>query len=72
MGKSPVITTESGRVIAESGAIVDYLIKEYSKDGAAKPTNEDGRLDDSFWSHFAEGSLMPSLVMKLIFGIIPT
>lgn len=71
LGKSPVITTESGRVIAESGAIVDYLINEYAKDGAFRPTNGEGKLDDTFWSHFAEGSLMPALVMKLIFSIIP-
>ncbi|CAO1621819.1 unnamed protein product [Parajaminaea phylloscopi] len=70
LGKSPVITTEDGRVIAESGAIVEYLIAKYGN-GKFQPTTADGQLDNSFWSHFAEGSLMPALVMKLLFTIIP-
>ncbi|CAO1619426.1 unnamed protein product [Sympodiomycopsis kandeliae] len=71
LGKSPVITTEEGKVIAESGAIVEYIIRRYGN-GRCKPTSEDDTIDDSFWSHFAEGSLMPPLVMKLIFGIVPS
>lgn len=70
LGKSPVITTEEGRVIAESGAIVEYLIERYGN-GGFRPQSPDGKLDDTFWSHFAEGSLMPALVMKLVFTIIP-
>ncbi|KAL9936923.1 hypothetical protein V8E36_004158 [Tilletia maclaganii] len=68
IGKAPVIE-DDGKVIAESGAIVEYLIKKYGN-GKFVPSAE-RQLDDSFWSHFAEGSLMPTLVMKLIFSIIP-
>ncbi|KAK0564666.1 hypothetical protein OC844_001603 [Tilletia horrida] len=69
LGKAPVIE-DDGKVIAESGAIVEYLIKKYG-DGKFVPANADRQLDDIHWSHFAEGSLMPTLVMKLIFSIIP-
>ncbi|PWN51652.1 thioredoxin-like protein [Violaceomyces palustris] len=73
LGKSPVITDDNrqGKVIAESGAIVEYLVRNYGQGKAVVKDQE--RLDeDVFFSHFAEGSLMPALVLKLIFGIIPT
>lgn len=69
LGKSPVIT-DNGKVIAESGVIVDYLIKKYGN-GKFLPKDEGKAYDDNYWSHFAEGSLMPALVLKLIFQIIP-
>ncbi|KAE8211402.1 hypothetical protein CF319_g5740 [Tilletia indica] len=68
VGKAPVIE-DDGKAIAESGAIVEYLIKKYGN-GKFVPQPE-RQLDDSFWSHFAEGSLMPTLVMKLVFTLIP-
>lgn len=70
LGKSPVITTEDGRVIAESGAIVEYLIAKYGN-GKFKAVGVDNQLDETFWTHFAEGSFMPALVLKLIFSIVP-
>ena len=66
LGKSPVIT--DGEVtVAESGAIVEYLIDQYGR-GRLKPlpgTRE--RLRYTYWLHYAEGSLMPPLLMKLVF-----
>ncbi|KZE35167.1 glutathione S-transferase family protein [Crenobacter luteus] len=66
LGKSPVIV-DDGRVVAESGAIVDYLVERYGN-GRLQPQDEDGRLRYRYWLHYAEGSLMPSLVMSLVFA----
>ena len=67
LGKSPVITDEN-RVIAESGAILEYLAERYDAENRLKLNDEDERLQSRYWLHYAEGSLMPLLVMKLIFG----
>lgn len=74
LGKSPVITDSenNNRVIAESGAIVDYLIRRYGAPSKkAVPTSEDALIDDTYWSHFAEGTLMPTFVFKLILSVVP-
>jgi glutathione S-transferase len=69
LGKSPVIS--DGEVtLAESGAIIEYLAGKY---GAGKLVPADGtpeRLRYSYWMHFAEGSMMPPLLLKLIFDRI--
>lgn len=67
LGKSPVITDEN-RVIAESGAILEYLAERYDAENRLKLNDEDERLQCRYWLHYAEGSLMPLLVMKLIFS----
>ncbi|MBN7123302.1 glutathione S-transferase [Erwinia billingiae] len=67
LGKSPVITDEN-RVIAESGAILEYLAERYDAENRLKLNDEDERLQSRYWLHYAEGSLMPLLVMKLIFS----
>ncbi|EIN08792.1 thioredoxin-like protein [Punctularia strigosozonata HHB-11173 SS5] len=69
LGKSPVIT-DGDLTIAESGAIVEYIIGKYGRGRADPP--EAGKLENLYWLHYAEGSLMPILVQKLIFGIIPS
>ena len=69
LGKSPVIT-DGDLTIAESGAIVEYLVDRYGK-GALIPTpGTPERLRYSYWMHFAEGTAMPYLVMKLVFNRI--
>lgn len=70
LGKSPVIT-EDGRTVAESGAIVEYLIERHGG-GRLKPaTDSPDWLDYIYWLHYAEGSLMPLMVMELVFLRIP-
>ncbi|TPG12101.1 glutathione S-transferase family protein [Sphingomonas oligophenolica] len=72
LGKSPVIedSGSDGRVIAETGAIVEYLVdKADGKLGA--PANRDAALRYRFWLHYAEGSMMPPLLLKLVLGRIP-
>ena len=71
LGKSPVIEdTDDGRVIAETGAIVEYLVDK--ADGKlGPPANRDAALRYRFWLHYAEGSLMPPLLLLLVLGRIP-
>lgn len=66
LGKSPVIEVD-GAVLAESGAIFEYLLNKYDLDFALHPKNDDEIYKDYlFWLHFAEGSLMWPLVIRLL------
>jgi glutathione S-transferase len=66
LGKSPVI--DDGRVVAETGAIVDYVVSRYGDGRLIPAAGTDAHLAYVYWLHFAEGSAMPPLVMKLIFN----
>ncbi|MFG6467099.1 glutathione S-transferase family protein [Roseateles sp. BYS87W] len=68
LGKSPVIT-EGPLTVAESGAILEYLVDRHGG-GRLKPTAEQDLLHYRYFLHFAEGSAMPPLVMKLVFNKI--
>jgi glutathione S-transferase len=69
LGKSPVIS--DGDVhLAESGAIVEYLAGKYGKDRLIPAEGTPERLRYTYWMHFAEGSMMPPLLLKLIFDRI--
>ncbi|KAA0077898.1 glutathione S-transferase [Tardiphaga sp. P9-11] len=70
LGKSPVIT-DNGNTIAESGAIVEYLVKTYGNGRLVPPDNTPERLRFTYWLHYAEGSAMPPLLLKLIFMMLP-
>jgi glutathione S-transferase len=70
LGKSPVIT-ENGNVVAESGAIVEYLIETYGDGRLIPPPKTPERLRYTYWLHYAEGSAMPLLLLKLLFNIMP-
>jgi glutathione S-transferase len=61
LGKSPVIT-DNGKTLAESGAILEYLVETYGKGRLAATDHERYR----YYMHYAEGSLMPLLLMRLI------
>ncbi len=66
LGKSPVIT--DGEVtVAESGAIVEYLVELHGKGKLVPAAGTPERLRYTYWLHFAEGSAMPPLLMKLVF-----
>ena len=69
LGKSPVIT-DGPYTIAESGAIVEYLVGSYDQGRLCPPTGTAARLKYSYWLHYAEGSAMPPLVMKLVFQLM--
>jgi glutathione S-transferase len=69
LGKSPVIT-DGGKTIAESGAIVEYVIDTYGK-GKMKPkagTDDYWRYVE--WMHYAEGSAMLPLLLALYAGLL--
>jgi glutathione S-transferase len=66
-GKSPVITDEK-LTLAESGAIVEYLVERYGNGRLAPEVGSRDRLRYTYWLHYAEGSAMPPLVMQLIFN----
>ena len=70
LGKSPVIT-EGAKTLAETGLIVDYLIETYGDGRLAPPRGTDDHLRYRYWLHYAEGSAMPPLLMKLIFSAMP-
>ncbi len=67
LGKSPVLD-DNGLIIAESGAILEYLEEYYDPTHQLQPQDKEQKLKYRFWLHYAEGSLMPLLLMKLIFG----
>jgi glutathione S-transferase len=70
LGKSPVIG-DGDKTLAETGAILEYLVETYGNGRFAPPPGTPERLRYSYFMHYAEGSLMPLLVMKLIFSRIP-
>lgn len=70
LGKSPVVS-DGERTIAESGAIVEYLVEHYGKGRLAPPAGSPEHLMYIYWLHYAEGSAMPPLLLKLIFGRLP-
>ncbi|MFL9863730.1 glutathione S-transferase [Paraburkholderia fungorum] len=65
LGKSPVIV-DDGQTIAESGAIIEYLVDKYGQGRFAPAAGTPERLRYSYWMHYAEGSAMPPLLLKLV------
>ena len=69
LGKSPVIT-DGDDVVAESGAIIEFLVDRYD-DGRLLPAeNTPERLAYTYWLHYAEGTFMPFMLMSLIMARI--
>jgi glutathione S-transferase len=69
LGKSPVIS-DGDVTVAESGAIVEYLASRYGNGILIPKANTPEYLRYIYWLHFAEGSAMPPLLLKLIFDRI--
>lgn len=63
LGRSPVVAVD-GRVLAESGAIIEYLVDRAG--GRLRPEEEEARLRYRFFLHYAEGSAMPPLLVQLL------
>lgn len=70
LGKSPVVVTEDGLVLAESGAIIETVIERYGQGRLAPPPGGAEALRYRYWLHYAEGSAMPPLLLQLMFGRI--
>ncbi len=73
LGKSPVLV-DDGQVLAESGAILEYLVERYDTGHALAPSPHPQASPEClryrYWMHYAEGSAMPPLLMSLVFGRI--
>ena len=67
LGKSPVISDE-GLVIAESGAIIEYLLRKYGQGRLAPADSSPDYVRYSQWMHFAEGSAMVPMLLALYVG----
>ncbi len=71
LGKSPVIT-DGDVTVAESGAIIEYLLEQYGAGRLMPAAGTPARLRFTYWLHFAEGSAMTPLLMKLVFNRVAT
>lgn len=71
LGKSPVVE-DSGEIIAETGAIFEYILETYDARGDWLPVRGTPAARNlSYWLHYAEGSAMMPLLMKLVFSRLP-
>ena len=66
LGKSPVIT-DSDLTLAETGAIIEYIMDRYGNGQLVPAPGTKERLRYTDWLHYAEGSALPPLVMKIVF-----
>lgn len=67
LGKSPIIE-DDGQTVAETGAIIEYLIGKYGQGRLIPPADTPEHLRYVYWLHYAEGSAMSPLLLKLLFG----
>ncbi|WOJ95332.1 glutathione S-transferase [Congregibacter brevis] len=70
LGKSPVLTDEVNTVI-ESGAIIDYIVRHYGKGQLAPEPGTPAYENYLQWMHYAEGSAMLPLMLKMYTGRLP-
>jgi glutathione S-transferase len=75
LGKSPIITddgiTDGDKTVAETGAIVEYLVETYGQGRLVPAAGTPERLRWTYWLHYAEGSAMTPLLLKLVFTALP-
>ncbi len=71
LGKSPVIT-DGDTMVAESGAIIEYLVERYGKGRFIPAAGSADKLRYTYFLHYAEGSAMTPLLMKLVFDRVET
>jgi len=70
LGKSPVVTDE-GTTLAESGAIIEYLVERYGGGRLRPAEGTPERARYTYFMHYAEGSAMPPLLLALVFSRLP-
>jgi glutathione S-transferase len=70
LGKSPVVTSDDGLVLAESGAILETLLERHGQGRLAPPPGTEDAVRWRYFMHYAEGSAMPPLLLKLVFDRI--
>lgn len=72
LGKAPVIVTDDGEVVAETGAIMDYILHTYDGTGLIPQPKTKARNAFTYWMFYAEGSAMQPLLLKLLVERIRT
>lgn len=70
LGKSPVVELPGGEKLVESGAIVETLVERFGAGRLAPPPGTPAAARYRQWLHYAEGSLMPPLLLRLVFDRI--
>ncbi|MCK5934015.1 MAG: glutathione S-transferase [Fulvimarina manganoxydans] len=70
LGKSPILT-DGERTVAETGAIVEYILSLKPDHGMLPPEGSEDYWEARHFLHYAEGSAMPPLFLKLVLGMIP-
>jgi glutathione S-transferase len=71
LGKSPVIT-DGELTLAESAAILEYLLERYGNGRLAPQSSSAEYRRFRYWMHYAEGSAMPPMLLKLVFDRVAT
>lgn len=68
LGHAPILEVND-RALVESGFIIEYLLRHYDKEQLFKPSGDNEAVWEAytFWMHFCEASIMPPLVMRLVF-----
>ena len=67
LGKAPIVK-DGSVTLAESGAIVEYLVTTYGRGRLVPPADSPDRWQYTYWLHYAEGSAMPPLLLRLVFS----
>lgn len=70
LGKSPVLQ-DADVTVAETGAVVEYLLDTYGGGRLRPPAGTEAARRLTYWLHYAEGSAMPPLLLKLVFSMLP-
>ncbi|MDJ0940945.1 MAG: glutathione S-transferase [Woeseiaceae bacterium] len=72
LGKAPIVT-DGDTTLAESGAIIEYLVEHYGADaGLRPPQGSPEQLNYTYWLHYAEGTFMPLMIVSLLMNRIET
>ena len=69
LGKSPIVT-DNDVTVAESGAIIEYLVGKYDDGSLRPPEGTPERLSYTYWMHYAEGTFAPLMLLQLILSRI--
>jgi glutathione S-transferase len=69
VGTAPIIS-DGDMVMPESGAIIDYILGKYGNGRLKVPPESANFADYVFWFHFANGSVMPNMMMNLVIGMV--
>ncbi|QYJ19282.1 glutathione S-transferase [Achromobacter sp. ES-001] len=65
LGTAPIIT-DGDTVLAESTAIVEYILARYGDGQLTVPPSDPAYADYLYWFHFANGSLQPALMRNMV------